>query len=268
MPFHPQERDYCGPAALAEVMEWSGVATDQQDLGELVFTPGRRGTMGHDMVGAARRHGRLALPVADLSALLVELDAEHPVVVLQNLGLSWYPNWHYAVAVGYDLQTGTLLLQSGREQREVISLTTFEQTWQRADHWGLLVLPPDQLPVRADETAVLSAAAGLKRVGRPREAASAYAAALRRWPDSLGALIGAGNARYALGDLRGAEAANRAAVERYPEAAVAWNNLAQVLRARGLRGEATNAASRAIQLGGLYSDTYRRTLREVTADSL
>ena len=79
MPFHPQQEQYCGPAALATVLGWSGLPARQEALAREVFTPGREGTLGHDLIGAARRHGRLAVPVADLPSLLGELAAGHPV---------------------------------------------------------------------------------------------------------------------------------------------------------------------------------------------
>jgi tetratricopeptide (TPR) repeat protein len=263
VPFHRQQEQYCGPAALATVLGWSGLAARQEALASEVFTPRREGTLGHDLVGAARRHGRLAVPVSDLPSLLGELAAGHPVLVLQNLGLDWYPQWHFAVAVGYDLSTNELALRAGEERRQVVSLDTFSRTWGRADRWALVVLPPDQLPASGDETAVLSAASGLERVGRIDEAALAYDAILRRWPDSLGALIGRGNSRYAVGDLAGAEAAYRVALERHPGAAAAWNNLADVLAAQGARDEALIAARRAVDLGGAHADVYRRTLQEI-----
>jgi hypothetical protein len=54
------------------------------------------------MIGAARRHGRLAYLITGPDSMFEEVAAGHPVIVLQNLGLSWYPVWHYAVVVGYD----------------------------------------------------------------------------------------------------------------------------------------------------------------------
>jgi tetratricopeptide (TPR) repeat protein len=263
VPFHPQQEQYCGPAALATVLGWSGLPAHQEALAREVFTPGRDGTLGHDLIGAARRHGRLALPIGDLPSLLGELAAGHPVLVLQNLGLDWYPQWHFAVAVGYDLGTSELALRSGEERRQVVALDTFAHTWARADRWALVVLPPERLPASGDETAVLSAAAGLERAGHPDDAALAYDAILRRWPDNLAALIGRGNARYSARDLAGAEAAYRAALEQHPGAAAAWNNLADVLAAQGARTEALIAARRAVELGGAHAEVYRRTLEEI-----
>ena len=263
VPFFPQEQYYCGPAALATVLSWSGLPVTQEEIGAQVYTPGREGTLQSDMVAAARRNGRLPVPVTRLSDLTAELAAGHPVVVFQNLGLGWFPVWHYAVAIGYDLRSGDLILRSGLDARRVMPLGPFERTWARGDHWGLVVLPPDELPVAADEVTVLRAATGLEQAGRMREAAVAYAAITKRWPDSLEAWIGLGNAAYAAGDLDAAENAFRTATERHPDAGAAWNNLAHVLGERGRRTEAIAAAQRAVRLGGPNATTYRATLREL-----
>jgi tetratricopeptide (TPR) repeat protein len=263
VPFFPQEEYYCGPAALAMALNWSGLPVTQEEVAAEVYTPGREGTLQSDLLAAARRHGRLAVPVATLSDLTAELAAGHPVVVFQNLGLGWFPVWHYAVAVGYDLRSRDLVLRSGLEPRRVTPLRTFERTWARGDHWALLVLPPDELPAAADETTVLRAATGLEQAQRFREAALAYGAIIERWPDSLTAWIGLGNVAYAAGSLDAAEDAFRRATERHPEAAAAWNNLAHVLAARGRQAEAIAAAERAVGLGGPDAPTYRATLREV-----
>jgi tetratricopeptide (TPR) repeat protein len=263
VPFHPQREQYCGPAALATVLGWSGQAS-QDALAAAVFTPGREGTLSHDLTAAAYRHGRLAVAVAGLPALLREVAAGHPVLVLQNLGLDWFPQWHYAVVVGYDLDAGELALRSGEERRRVVALDTFVRTWVRADGWAVVVLPPDRLPAGADEEALVSAAAGLERAGRAADAALAYATILDRWPDSLGALIGRGNALYAADDLARAEAAYRSALDRHSGAAVAWNNLADVLAAQGEGEAAMIAARRAVALGGPHAATYRQTLNEIS----
>jgi tetratricopeptide (TPR) repeat protein len=263
VPFEPQDELYCGPAALAMALTWSGPAITQAELAPEVYTPGREGTLPPDLVAAARSHGRLAVPVADLGDLLAELAAGHPVLVLQNLGLDWWPVWHYAVAIGYDRGTGDLVLRSGPEARQRLALATFERTWARAGHWGLVILPPDLLPASADEAAVVRAAAGLERTARLAAARVAYDAILERWPDSRGALLGRGNVRYAEGDLDGAELAFRRAVAADPGSGAAWNNLAQVLLERDRPDAALDAARRAVELGGPLAATYRTTLHQI-----
>ncbi len=65
------------------------------------------------MIGAARRHGRVAYVISSPEELLVEVAAGNPVIVLQNLGLSWVPVWHYAVVIGYDGDADMVTLHSG-----------------------------------------------------------------------------------------------------------------------------------------------------------
>lgn len=243
VPFHPQERDQCGPASLAMVLEWGGLPVAPDTLRSQIFTPGRSGGLQSDIVAAARRHGTVAYPVSTLDELLTELSSGHPVLVLQNLGLSWYARWHYAVAIGYDLPGRSLLLHTGRSARRHTGLELFERTWARGGHWAIAVMPPSRLPGSASETRYLLAVAGLEQAGRPREAELAYAAALERWPSSLGAWIGLGNSRYAQGDLEGAEVAFREATLRHPSSAAAFHNLAEVLAELG-RAEEAEAASR------------------------
>lgn len=266
VPFYPQEEYYCGPASLAMVLAWSGLPVTPDALVSQVYTPGREGSLGTDVLAAARRHGRLAVPVGRLGDLLAELAAGHPVLVFQNLGLGWYPQWHFAVAVGYDLDAAEITLHSGRDPRRVTPLATFERTWARGEHWALVVLPPGTLPTTAGERTVMHAAVGLERAGRLAEAATAYAAIARQWPQSHGPLVGLGNARYALGDHAGAEAAFRDAIRRRPEDPAAWNNLAHALAKQGRHAEAVEAARHALGLGGPDVDLYRATLREVSGD--
>ena len=264
VPFHPQaERDDCGPAALAMMLGWSGIDTDPAILAPIVYTPGREGTLQSDIIQASRRAGRLALPVTSLQDLLAELDAGNPVLVLQNLGLARWPLWHYAVAIGYDLDEATLLLHSGREARHVMGFQAFEASWQSSEHWALTITRPDRLPETLDPKDGLEAANGLEQAGRHEAAAMAYGALLDRWPDNLPALMGFGNARYTAGQIEIARKTFRHAVTLHPNAAEAWNNLAVSLADQGQHEEALQAAKEAVRLGGPNEAAAQKTLAEL-----
>ncbi len=264
VPFYPQKQYYCGPAALAMVMTWSGDPVTPDELAPEVYTESRQGTLRNDMMAAARRHGRLAVQVGDVESLLAEIAAGNPVVVFQNLALDWIPQWHYAVAYGYDLQKREIVLHSGTEARSVIDLYTFEHTWKRGDYWGLVVLPPERLAATADERSVLDAAAGLERTGRHREAARAYLTILSRWRESFPAWMGLGNTLYTQKDFSGAARAFREATSRRPKAPAAWNNLAYTLAAQGRHDEAQRAAEEAVRLAPEGTQIYRDTLEEIS----
>jgi ABC-type bacteriocin/lantibiotic exporter with double-glycine peptidase domain len=129
VPFFPQEAYQCGPASLAMALAWSGLEIDPVELAPQVYTPSLKGSLQPAMITAARRHGRVAYPVSGANALLKEIAAGHPVIVLQNLGLSWVPAWHYAVVIGYDLDKAMIVLHSGITNRKATALNTFENTW-------------------------------------------------------------------------------------------------------------------------------------------
>jgi predicted double-glycine peptidase len=265
VPFFAQEDYECGPAALAMLLQSAGVPATPAQLVPQVYLPGRQGSLQIELLVAARRHGLPAYRLAPtLEALLQEVAAGHPVLVFQNLSLPVYPVWHYAVVIGFDRARNTVLLHSGRTPRLEMSLSTFERTWARGEHWAMVALPSTQLPATAQAAPMAAAIAALERVDASA-ARKAYASALQRWPAQPALLLGAGNSAYAAGDLPGAAAAYRRAVQTLPASADAWNNLAQVLMEQGQRSDALQAAERAVALGGPRLASYQALAEELRA---
>ncbi|MDX2446773.1 MAG: PA2778 family cysteine peptidase [Desulfobacterales bacterium] len=263
VPFFPQTEYQCGPASLAMTLVWSGVPTDPEKLAGAVYTPALKGSLQPTMIGAARRHGKVAYVISSPEELLKEVAAGHPVIVLQNLGLSWVPVWHYAVVTGYNTDTAVLTLHSGETSRKEIAMRVFDNTWSRSGYWGLLTLPPDRLPVTAAETSYTEAVLGLEKARRWPEAIAGYRAALKKWPDNLPAHMGIGNAYYAMGDLSASEQSFAEATCQFPTAGVAFNNLAQVLFEQGKKEAALAVAEKAVSIGGPMSDVFQETLEEI-----
>ncbi len=264
IPFYPQETHQCGPASLAMVLNAGGVKITPQELIPQVYLPQREGSLQVEMLAATRRNGLLAYELASkLDDVLAEVAAGTPVLVLQNLALSWYPVWHYAVVVGYDLQRGEIILRSGLEQRQVLPLTTFEHTWERAGYWAMLALPSGTVPRTATEADYISAAMALEKTGQPKNAERSYESALQHWPRNLTARIGMGNAAYAQGELQRAETAYRQATLDHPDSAIAFNNLAQTLSDQKRYAEALVAANHAVSLGGAEQAATRDTLEQI-----
>ena len=262
-PFFAQ-RDYqCGPAALAMALAAGGLAVTADQLTPQVYLPAREGSLQPEMLATARRHGRLAVVLPPrLDALLAEVAAGHPVIVLQNLALPASPVWHYAVVIGYDLARGAITLHSGVTPHMTMELAVFERTWARSGHWAMAAVPPSQLPTTVGTDELVQAAAALERV-QPAAALPAYEAIVARHADAYGAWIGLGNTRHAAQDLPGAEAAFARATELRPSAGDAWNNLALVRLARGNVAAARAAAQRAVDLAGPRLARYRETLAAV-----
>ena len=228
VPLVQQEAFFCGPTSIAMVMQWAGSDITQADVAQLAFSPGAGGTYLADMTGSSRRLGQLAVEISTFDQLLAEIDAGHPVIVFQNLGLGIAPVWHYGVVTGYDFARDEVYLNSGQLDQMILPFATFERTWRRGDHWALVVLPPDQLPVSVRQTDILSAGAALERVEQFDAAETLYETGAARWPDNWLWQFGLGNARYGQGDLRGARQALRRAQAIAPDVPEIRANLAQV----------------------------------------
>jgi tetratricopeptide (TPR) repeat protein len=263
IPFYPQEEYQCGPAALAMVLQWSGVAALPETLTTMVYLPDRQGSLQLGLIGGARRMGRLAYPIQGPECLLRSLAVGQPVIVLLNLRLDGWPLWHYAVAIGYDLAAREIILHSGTIAERRVGFDTFQRTWQRAEQWGLAVLPPSRLPACAEEEPFIKAALGLQQVDRGAAALEAFRTAAQRWPKSFTTRMALGNALYAQGEAATSVEALRAAVEIDPLAGAAWNNLAHVSAEMGRWDEAESAARRAVELGGSQAELFRATLEDI-----
>lgn len=265
-PFFAQEKFQCGPAALAMSLTSAGFAVSPDVLQPEVYIPAREGSLQPEMIAAARRHGALALTIAPtLHSLLKEVAAGHAVVVLQNLGLGWLPRWHYAVVIGFDLEREEILLRSGLEERQVMTMRTFEHTWARSQYWGMLALKPGDLPADLDESRITSAALAFEKTARPEQARRVYESALGEWPDTLILQLGLGNTAYLSHDLHTAESAFRSASRSHPDSVGALNNLASVLQEQGKSGEALLAAQQAVALGGPLQADAQATLASIQA---
>jgi len=263
--YFAQKDHQCGPAALAMVLDAAGDSVTPADLVGSVFVPAREGSLPPEMLAAVRRRGRLAVELdPDIGAVLTEVAAGNPVVVLQNLSLPIIPIRHYSVVVGYDLSREDIFLQSGGQKASSIPLRTFERTWARGQRWAMVALAPDTLPASQQPGQIFAAAAALERVaGGALAARRAYRVITRKFPRYPQAWIGLGNTAYGQGDLQESADAFRQATELAPDNGDAWNNLATALAALGQPCDALSAAHKAVSIGGPHAAEYGQTANEI-----
>lgn len=230
-------------------MNYRGVSVQPEQIAELVYVPGLKGSLQVEIVAAARQFDLLPVQIdGRLESLLREVAAGNPVFVLQNLGLEVYPVWHYEILIGYDFAAREMILRSGAQRRIGRDFRLFEKTWQRAGNWALVLSSPDSIPATASAEAYLDAVIGMEQVGRTGSAHSAYASARRRWPQNWLVHSGYANTAYALGEFARAETAYRRALSLAPGRAQIWNNLAYTLAQLGRHEASMDAIRRALEI--------------------
>ncbi|MGZ3774773.1 MAG: PA2778 family cysteine peptidase [Pseudobdellovibrionaceae bacterium] len=263
VPFVEQTSGQCGPATLTMALRWLGKDISVDQISSEIYTPSVKGSFQTDMISAARRQGLIAIPIKGLSALFQEINADHPVIVFENLSVSWLPQWHYAFVFGYDLQTQKILMHSGPEAFKYWDLRKFERSWSLGDYWGLVVLKPDQLAASANESAHVIAASALEQIGKTEAATRAYQQTLIKWPKSFVARIGLANIFYSNKEFAKAVKFLEQASSTNPNSPVVWHNLVLAQAAAGKLAQARKSAIEAIKRASPEDrDEYKNNLKE------
>jgi tetratricopeptide (TPR) repeat protein len=266
VPFFAQEKYQCGPASLAMMLQAVNIVVTPDELVPKIFLPNREGSLQVEILATARQYDVIPYVLnKNIVNVLTEVQAGHPVLILQNLGLSWLPTWHYAVVIGFDFTSSELILRSGTEARHRIPMKVFERTWARGDYWAVVMLTADSLPQTVELTRYLEAVAIVERMQKYNVSSTAYRTALKKWPDNLVALIGLGNSYAALGNHSHAAEIFRMTTQRHPQSADAFNNLADSLLQLEQYDDALVAVRQAVAIGGKHKELYMQTEREIMA---
>ncbi|MBU2917150.1 PA2778 family cysteine peptidase [Psychrosphaera sp. F3M07] len=185
VPFMPQQQFYCGPTTISEVANFYNVDTSPETLAPNLFIPGREGSLQIEMVSAVRQLGLVAYTKkGSLQEILSLVEQNVPIIVLQNNGLSWYPQWHYSVVVGYDLTNQNIKLHTGLDEYKSIPLTLFERTWSRANFWYLAPMPLTLQVSDLNMMNYLSAAQDFIQIGMAQSGITSLHTATELWPEN------------------------------------------------------------------------------------
>jgi ABC-type bacteriocin/lantibiotic exporter with double-glycine peptidase domain len=140
VPFYPQEAYQCGPASLAGVLNYWGLNISPAEIAAEIYSPKARGTLDVDMVFYAQRKGLKARQYqGNVEDVKRNIDSNQPLVVLVDDGFWVYEKAHFMVVVGYDEEG--LIVNSGKERHQFISLSRFLRSWKRAKFWTLRITP-------------------------------------------------------------------------------------------------------------------------------
>lgn len=244
-------------------MNFHGKNLTPTELAKDVFTPGRKGSFQSEMKAAVRKRGMPAYVLTpEMVYLLAEVSVGNPVIILQNKAIKYYPVWHYALVIGYDLNKRQIYLHTGANKNYVVSMSVFEFTWKRSNRWAMVVLPAGKIPNDRNQINILQAAVDLEEVGQVPAANQTYQAITKRWPDSFVALMGAANTHLQLKQPKQATSFYLRANKVKPTEADVYNNMAYSLLGQECAQSALESIHCAISLEPNNTE-YQSSLNEI-----
>lgn len=244
VPFYDNPSNHCGPASLAMLAGFHGQDVNFDELSEAMILPGKGGTLQLDIDRVSRQLGLAPYPLSgQFSDLLAHVAAGQPVLLFENLGLSWAPRWHYSVLIGYDLDRGQALLRSGNNAELWVSFYTLNNTWQRAGNWARVILPAEQAPLRVGVRQQLRVGLDLEQTRQPEAAAIIYQ---RLSSESALAALALANLRQQQGQYLASWPSYSQSLELEPTHSASWNNFGHALLAQcpAAAAQAMQCASR------------------------
>ncbi len=237
-----------------------------QELDGRTLISAKGGTLQVELIATARANGLIVYPLEPtFDALFTELAERHPVIVLVNRSFSWHPLWHYAPVTGYDAQTRSVFTHFSDRPNEAMGIETFAALWKRSDNWGVILLPPGELPASVSPKTFLRSVYAFEQTGMSEEAIRTYQSALVRWPQDPDIHFALANAQYHSNRLSDAEQSYRKLLSLHPSHPLALNNLALLLCRTGRADEALKLLERVVSDDIKIQEMVKSTREEIGA---
>jgi len=142
VPFVKQRDKYCGPSAMASVLQFYGMDINQDEIAEDIYIPELNGALISDMENCASAKGyRVHTSNGDIEELKTIIDNGIPVILLVDKGKWKISVPHYYVAYGYNDEKETIILHTGDKKHQEISYAKLNQEWERMNNLMLVVTP-------------------------------------------------------------------------------------------------------------------------------
>ncbi len=140
VPFVKQEDKFCGPAAMASVMQFYGQDIDQNEIAEEVYIPELNGALISDMENFAKAKGYKTVSTnGNIEMLKSHLDNNYPAILLVDKGKWKVSVPHYYVAYGYNDEKEIIILHTGFNEAQEISFEKLDKEWEKMNRLMLVV---------------------------------------------------------------------------------------------------------------------------------
>ena len=146
VPFVRQEKNGCGAACIAMVMQYwqrqqrNLPRADPEQIQRALYSRWAHGIYASDMERYLQQHGFRTFAFAgEWKDLKEHLEKGRPLIVALNPGRA---GLHYVVVAGLEWQQGVVLKNDPAERKLLKQgRSNFEKEWKAAGNWTLLAVP-------------------------------------------------------------------------------------------------------------------------------
>jgi len=140
VPLVERNTNWCGPAALAAVLQYHREQISAKEIADEVYLPEYRGSLNLDLLVYARKRGfKVSAGAGTAGKMKQAVAQDRPVICMVRRGNVVARRNHYVVVRGYDSERGVWFLDSGNGEEEMFANADFEREWRECGHWMLVV---------------------------------------------------------------------------------------------------------------------------------
>ena len=140
VPLFKQERNKCGPSALASVLSYYGAQVDELQIIEATYTPSLKGSLITDLENYAKGLGyQTRSGQGTIEILKTAITSKKPIIVLMDIGVWLVSKPHFIVILGYDKDG--FVVHDGSKPSTLIKYSKFEKAWRKMGRPYLLIYP-------------------------------------------------------------------------------------------------------------------------------
>lgn len=229
VPFVKQKKNWCGPAALASILNYWGEPITQDEIAADLYLPTIKGVLNFELEHYAAKKGFWAQGGGGTwQDLKAKVTSGIPVLVLVERGVRLGRVKHYLVITGFSEDESFIIAHDGVTQDSVINKEDFILKWKQMNNWMLSVTPYELVDWTLSKDDYLKLGLLAEKQYKLDFALYNYNKALKLDPKHYLVYFNIGNVYFKMDDLYTAKLFYIKAAELNANFADAYNNLACV----------------------------------------
>ncbi len=140
VPLADHHPNWCGPDALAAVLQFHGDSVTAKEIAEAIYLPHYHGSLNLDLLLYARQRGyEVHAESGTVVLLTAALRRDRPVICMLRKHSLLSSSNHYVIVRGFDAHAGVWYVDNGGGKEERIASRAFLSQWEGCDCWMLVV---------------------------------------------------------------------------------------------------------------------------------